>query len=304
MEPRPLPVQRPVLALVFRLGSALSFATMMMLIKLLSERHVSLPEIMFFRQATCVPLLLLGLAATGQLGSLRTTRIRAHGARGVVGMTNMVFNFGATILLPLAESTTLGFTTALFAVLIAGLILKEQVGPWRWTAVLLGFAGVVIVAQPGGEPVNPLGVGAAMVCALLTAVINYQIRDLGRTEPPTRVVFWFSVIGSVLATPFMAIWVQPHDPATWAMLVAMGACGLFGQLGMTAALRLGSVTSVIVMDYTTLIWATLYGWLIWDRLPPTTLWLGAPLIVAAGAIIAWRQHRLSKEIATMPAEVD
>lgn len=160
---------------------------MLMLIKLLSQRHVSLPEIMFFRQFTCVPLLFGGLLAAGQLHQLRTSRFRAHAARGAVGMTNMIFNFGATILLPLAESTTLGFTTALFAVLIAGLVLKEKVGPWRWTAVLLGFAGVVIVAQPGGEPVNPLGVGAAMICAMLTAVINYQIRDLGRTEQPTCV---------------------------------------------------------------------------------------------------------------------
>ena len=80
---------------------------------------------------------------------------------------------------------------------------------------------------------------------------------------------------------------------------------LGGQLGLTASLRHGAIASVAVMDYTALIWATLYGWMFWDHLPPATTWLGAPLIIAAGATIAWREHRLSRKPSPLTSiEVD
>lgn len=287
--------QRPFLAFALRIGSALCFTTMLMLIKHTSESGVELPEIMFWRQAVSIPLIVGWLAATGGLHRLRTKRLGSHGRRALLGMTNMVFNFGATILLPLAVATVLGFTTPLFAVVLAALVLREHVGRYRWLAVALGFLGVLLIAQPGSEPISTLGTVLGLLAAFFIVVINYQIRDLGRTEEPITSVFWFAAFGTPMAALALPFFMTPHSTGQWLGLLGIGISGTAGQVLLAASLRFGAVASVIVMDYTSLIWATFYGWLVWDRLPPATTWLGAPLIVAAGLVIAWREHRLRQE---------
>lgn len=279
-----------------RLGAALSFATMAMLIKLASHQGASLPQIMFWRQIVPVPALLGYLWATGGLGKLRTRRMGSHARRSVVGMIGMVCNFGSVMLLPLAEATTLGFTAPLFVVLIGSLFLREHVGPWRWMAVLLGFAGVVVVAQPGGQPISVLGAILGLGSGLVVAVISFLIRDMSKTEHSISIVFYFSAFGALIAASLLPFYpAAMPGPGMIGLLVAMGLAGTMGQLLMTASLRHGAVTAVIVLDYTQLIWATAYGWWIWDLLPPAATWLGAPLVVGAGVMVAWREHRLGKE---------
>lgn len=286
--------QRPLYALVLRLGAAFVFGTMFMVIKYAGEAGISVPEIMFWRQAACLPVIALWLGLTGHFHEIRTSRIGNHAGRAMVGMTNMSMIFTGTVLLPLAESTTLSFASPLFAVLLSALFLKDKVGPWRWSAVLLGFAGVVIVAQPGGEPVSSLGVGLMLTGAFLIAIINFQIRDLARTESSACIVFWFSLFGTLLMAPLMPFFMTDYTPFEWFLVLTMGVTGAIGQMLLTASLRHGAVASVIVMDYSQLIWATIYGWLVWDRFPNAMLFLGAPLIIAAGAIIAFREQRLAK----------
>lgn len=287
--------QRPLYALALRVAAVAAFGTMFMIIKYAAESGVAVPEIMFWRQAACLPVILMWMAATRQLHEFRTERIGSHAARALVGMTSMALTFTGTVLLPLAESTVLSFACPLFAVVLAGFFFKDKVGPWRWSAVLLGFAGVVIVAQPGGEPVSHLGVAMMLTGAMMVAVINYLIRDLSKTESSVTIVFWFSLFGTVLMAPLQPFYMTGHDAWGWLVVLSLGVTGAMGQLLMTASLRHGSVASVIVVDYTQLIWATGFGWLVWDKLPTTALWLGAPLIIAAGAIIAFREQVLSRQ---------
>ncbi|MBU6268201.1 MAG: DMT family transporter [Sphingomonadales bacterium] len=284
-----------MLALVLRTGAALMIATMFMLGKLAGQRGVALAEIMFWRQFVTLPML-LGWLALRQRGlqRLATTRLKSHFARAVTGMTGMSVNFGAALLLHLSVSTTLNFTAPLFAVLITALVLHEKVGPWRWTAVAFGFAGVILIARPGSATIPLLGGACGLLAALFNAGISFQIRDLSRTEEPIRVVFWFAVFGTLFTAVLLPFVMTRHDGGTWAILLAIGVIGTLGQLLMTTALRFGAVASVIVMDYTQLLWATLYGRFIWGDLPSATIWLGAPLIVASGLVIAWREHRLSR----------
>lgn len=293
---------RPILALLLRLLSGLAFSVMFVFVKLSGQNGVSLPEVMFWRQAGCLPWVALWLAATGQLGSLRTKRAKSHAARGLVGMSNMAMNFGAAMMLPLAEFTTLSFTAPIFAVLIAASVFKDHVGKFRWTAVALGFAGVLIVARPGGAPIPPLGLALALASTLFVAIINFQIRDLAKTEASGAIVFWFSVFGALIALPAYLLMRTPHSGEQWLMLLGMGFLGALGQVFMTASLRFGAVTSVIIMDYASLLWASGLGWLIWDRLPAHSTVLGAPLIIAAGIIIAVREHRLARRPVPDPAE--
>ncbi|MCC6827858.1 MAG: DMT family transporter [Novosphingobium sp.] len=269
-------------------------STMFMLAKYASQTGVSLPEIMFWRQFVTLPMIAGWLLLTGNLHRLKTRRLGTHAIRAGVGLTGMVTTFGAAILLPLAQATTLGFTTPIFAVLLSVLVFREKVGPWRWAAVILGFIGVLIVTQPGHLPASALGTAAGLAAGLMVAIISFQIRDLARTEDPASVVFYFALFGTVMVGLTLPFFATAHTGFQWLTLLAIGIVGTLAQLLLTAALRYGSVATIIVMDYTALIWSTLYGWLIWNQFPPSTTWLGAPAILAAGGIIAWREHRAGR----------
>lgn len=274
---------------------------MFLLVKLAAERGASVPEILFWRQALSAPIIGAWLLARGELRRLRTQRAGSHLTRAVVGMSNMAMLFTATTLLPLAETTTLGFTTPMFAVLIAAIVLGETVGPWRWGAVVLGFAGVLVIAQPGGHHLHPLGTTLALVSSLVVAIINYLIRDLGRTEEAISTVFWFGVFGGLMSSLAIPFGFGGHDTTGWLVMIGLGIAGLAGQFCLTASLRFASVSSVIVMDYSALIWAAMLGWLVWGDLPSLATWLGAPLIIGAGLLIVWREHRLARAASPVSA---
>ena len=295
---------RPLLALAIRLGAIAALATMSALIKLASERGIHLLEIMFWRQFITLPIAIAWVLATGGIGLLATRRPGTHILRGLYGTIGMVLNFGAVILLPLAEATTLNFTVPIWAVLLSILLLKEKVGIWRWSAVLLGFAGIVVIAQPGSGHFPLYGALVGLGAAFMIALISIQIADLNRTDKPLTIVFYFALLTSVVTAPALPFVMTAHDADAWLLLLAIGLTGALGQLLLTAALRFGAVASVIVMDYSGLFWATLYGWLWFDALPPASTWLGVPLIVGAGLLIAWREHRLARPAERTAARIE
>ncbi len=290
------PVQKPLYALGLRLLATLALSSLIMVVKLTSESGVALPEILFWRQVPSCLLILAWLAMRGEVGRLRTNRLPTHARRAVLGLGGMFFTFGAPILLPLAVATTFSFTTPMFAVLLSALLLKEKVGPVRWLAVALGFAGVLIIAQPGHAAIPTLGAAVGIGAGFMVALISIQVRDLSRTEESLSIVFWFSALSAPLLAAALPFYASSHTPWQWFLLISCGLLGLLGQILLTAALRYGQVASVIVMDYSALVWATIYGWLIWDELPPAATWLGAPAIIAAGGIIAWREHLHNRAI--------
>jgi len=215
-------------------------------------------------------------------------------------MVAMSFAFGAVKLLPLAEAQTLNFAGPFFATLLAMVLLKERIGKWRWGALALGFAGILIITQPGQSHIPAFGVAVGLTASFLIALLSIMIKELNRTERPLAIVFWFGVLSTPMMAVFLPFYMSAHDWVGWSLLLGLGISGAIGQILLTLALRHGAVSSVIVMDYTGLVWATLYGWWFFDKLPPASTWLGAPLIIAAGLLIAWREHRRAKEVLDMP----
>ena len=291
VQPAP-PVQQPMLALGLRLLAIAVLSTLVMLVKYTAGTGVRLPEILFWRQVPSVLLIFGWLALRGEVSRLRTRRLGSHARRAMLGLTGMFFTFGAPLLLPLAVSTTLGFTTPVFAVILSVLLLRERVGPVRWLAVALGFAGVVIIAQPGHALIPSLGAAVGLGAGFMVALISIQVRDLGRTDEALSIVFWFAALSAPLLLAALPFSYTHHSAWQWFLLIAGGVLGCVGQLLLTASLRYGQVASVIVMDYSALVWATLYGWLLWSELPPAATWWGAPVIIAAGGVIAWREQQL------------
>jgi drug/metabolite transporter (DMT)-like permease len=288
---------RPLLALGVRLLAAFALATMGMLVKLAGTRGAHLIELIFWRQLLTVMLLGAGLALTGKLALLRTKRLPAHARRAASGLFGMIFTYGAVLLLPLTEATTLGFTAPVFAVLIAIVLFRERIGPYRWGAVAMGFAGVIVVMQPFSglhEGVTLAGVAVGLVAPFMVALISFQLQDLNTTENPWSIVFWFSALTTPIAAMALPFVMASHDPVTWALILGMGLVGAGAQMLLTTSLRFGSAAVILLMDYTALLWASFYGYTIFDRAAPASLWLGAPLIIAAGLLIAWRERQLAR----------
>lgn len=287
-----------MLALGLRLATAGTLATMAMLVKLAGTRGVHLGELIFWRQAITLVCVVGLLAAWGKLASVKTKRFGAHARRGIFGIVGMCFVYGAVILLPLAEATAISFTAPFFAVLLSVILFGEKVGKYRWGAVVLGFAGVLLLTQPNifgttSSTIDPFGAAVGLIAAFLVATISFQIQDLNKTEAPWSIVFWFTALTTPLAALFMPFVIGSHTLETWMIIIAMALCGALGQILLTSSLRFGSAGVILLMDYTSLLWATYYGATVFDRNPPASLWLGAPLIIGAGLLIAWRERQLA-----------
>lgn len=284
-----------------RLLAVFCLSTMAALIKLAETRGATLAETMFYRQLCAIPLVVAWIARGPGLASIRTARFGAHVWRASIGLVGMVFTFGAVLVLPLAEATTLQFTVPIFATILGALVLREQTGWHRWGAVLVGFAGVLIVTQPGSGHLPLVGTAIGLTAAFFVALVAITLRQIGKTESTGTTVFWFSVLSLPPLGLVYAFQLQAHDAATWAILIGIGLVGGVGQLALTGSVRFAPVSTVVPMDYSSLIWATLYGWLVFGALPTSWTWIGAPVIIASGLYIVWREHRRHQEKDVAPA---
>ena len=293
MDPLP-PHQNRLLGIGMRVAAATSFGFMTAAIKLGHDADIATPELIFYRFAFGLPPLLAWMAATGSLRAWRTRRPLAHLTRGVLGLATMALAFSALAYLPLAESATIGFLAPLFSVMLSALVLGERVGRYRWSAVALGFAGVLIVMQPAGSALPPVGLGLALASALGVAAVTITIRQIGRTESTATIVLWFTLFAMTASGATLPFFAETHDGGEWLILAALGLAGGVGQICLTASLRYAPVPVVAPFDYSQLIWAVLLGWMLWQVQPLTSTWAGAAVIVASGLFTVWREHKLGR----------
>lgn len=287
----PTPATDDILAAVgLRLVAVALFSVMNVLIKLAGQHGAALGEIVFYRQFGAAWLVGAVVVIGPGWRSVASRRMPAHLLRTAVGLAAMGCSFGAIVLLPLAEATTIGFTMPVFATVLGAVLLREPTGRHRWTAVIAGFAGVLIVAQPGDTHFPLWGALAGLAGAFLTANVSILLRQIARTEATLTTVFWFSALSLVPLGLVYAFVARTHPLEVWALLAGVGLLGGAAQLAMTSALGLGPVSVVVPMDYTSLLWATALGWLVFDVLPGPATWIGAPVIVASGLYIVWREH--------------
>ncbi len=285
---------RLIPAITFRLVSVVAFATMGALIKLAEARGAKLVELLFFRQALAMPVAILAVMVGPGLATLKTVRFPAHVLRTVIGLSSMACMFLTIMLLPLAEATTLQFTVPIFATILGAIVLREPTGRHRWGAVIAGFIGVLVVAQPGSGHIPLIGAVTGLTAGLLSATVSILLRHIGKTERATTTVFYFSLLSMVPLAPVFVMTAVGHDIWTWTLLIFIGLAGGIGQIAMTSSLSLAPVAVVVPMDYSGLIWATLYGYVLFGALPTPMTWVGAPIIIASGLYIVWREHRRSQ----------
>ncbi len=270
------------------------FAIMMTLIKLVGMTlHVT--EVLLFRQFFMILLAMPVIVRVGFAEAFLTERPWWQAARVLVAVGAMLFGFTAVIHLPLADAITIGFARTFFISIFAILFLSEVVGIRRWSAMVVGFAGVLIVAQPEGVgSFNIYGLlaifGAA--CAGMVMVI---IRILTRTDRPVTILSYQAIgIGLIMIPPAIYYWRAP----TWtelAILLAIGAVSSISQTCSILAFRAGEASAVAALDYVRLVYAVLLGVLVFSQWPTPRVLVGAVIIVGAGVYTIVRERRAALE---------
>jgi drug/metabolite transporter (DMT)-like permease len=285
----------PLLGIFCKVAAHLLFALMFAAVKWLGPEFPT-GQIVFWRSAIGILVIVAMALATGGPSLLMTRRIDAHAFRSLSGVASMFCNFAAFTLLPLADATTLGFAQPLFVVALAAVILGERVRIYRWSAVLTGLLGVLIIVGPyiefGGS--HLMGAALAIAGAALSAVAMIYLRRMSAHEHSVTIAFYFMATTSVigLCTALFG-WVTP-TPQQMLVLLMTGLFGGAGQLFLSFSYRYVEASALAPFDYTALIWATALGYFVFGELPMLQVWLGAAIIVAAGLFILWREHRLGK----------
>lgn len=288
----------PIQGIVLKLASITSFTIMATSLKLASSLPVG--QLVFGRSFfSLIPLFAI-LAVRGELRTgLKTARFPAHFGRSVLGSSAMAAGFTALTLLPLPEATAIGFAGPLFVVVLSAVILKEDVRIFRWSAVLVGFGGVLIMLWPrltlltdpqGLQAGELIGAVAGLLSALIGAFAGITVRAMTKTERSATIVIYFALFTSLFSLasiPFGWVWPSPREAA---LLVTAGIAGGFGQILLTESYRHAELSTIAPFDYTSLLYTLIVGYLIFGDLPTFAMLVGAAVVIAAGLAVIWRER--------------
>ncbi len=277
------------------LASTALFTMMSAVVKLVGER-IPFFEIMFFRSILALPVVfLIVLRMGGGAPNLATQRFPQHVMRAMTGTAAMSCSFFALTVLPLAEQTALTFTTPIFVTLLAIPLLGEKVGIHRFSAVGLGFVGILVIALGKGAFMGPMepwiifGMFVAVMHGVFSAATTLLVRSLSATERSTTIVLWQSLLMTgftALTLPF--VWVTPSGHE-WLLLLVIGLVGGVAQVMLTEAFASAQVSSLGAYSYTGILWAVLLGWIFFGEQPGIATFIGSGLIVLAALYIMRRE---------------
>jgi drug/metabolite transporter (DMT)-like permease len=290
--------------IVLKLVSAVFFAVMSALIRYLGARY-PIGEVVFYRSAfALVPILVLYTLRGELAATVRTERPLGQASRGALSIVGMFCNFGALARLPLIEANAISFTSPLISVAFAALFLKERVRIYRWSAVTIGFLGVLVVLAPhfSGDEMAVIMASTASVAgviyALLGSITNagtmIQTRKLTQSETTSSIVFYFSLICAMagLATWPFGWWIAPTG-VEFVVLACIGFLGGMGHILLTESYRYAAASVVAPFDYTSMIWALLLGYVMFGETPTLMIVIGSMIIAAAGLFVIWRERQLA-----------
>jgi drug/metabolite transporter (DMT)-like permease len=283
------------------LGATALFTIMSAMIKGLSD-NIHFIETMFFRSAFALPVMFVIAARGRDWGLLRTKRFPAHIVRAFTGTMAQGCSFYALTVLPLAEQTALTYTTPLFVTLLSIPFLGEKVGIHRWSAVLLGFVGIMVIALGDGafqgsapNQVVAIGMAVAVAQGVWSAMTTLLVRSLSATESSATIVLWQSLLMTLftlVALPFF--WTTPTFYEL-VLLVLVGLIGGVAQIMLTEAYASAQVSALGPYSYTSILWSVAIGWVVFSDAPGWSTLGGAALIVASGLYILHRELRRARQ---------
>jgi drug/metabolite transporter (DMT)-like permease len=252
-------------------------------------------EVMFLRSLSSLAVCAAVMLPITGLSVFATRRPRDHIARGLSQSISQTLSVLAFSLMPLAGAVAINFSAPLFSALVSIVWLRETAGPARWTALLVGFFGVLVVSHPGTDSLT-LGALFALGNAIMYGTVTVAVRGMTRTESSNTLLMWqLTTIAFFHSFLLLFGWKWPA-PADAGMLFASGFANAVGQYFWTQALRLAPATAVSPFYYLMLVWALVIGFLVWGDVPSTGLLIGSVIVVASGLFLLWREARLQRAI--------
>ncbi len=295
--------QNAMTGIAFKLSSVCVFLGMSSLLK--ASEGVPAGQLVFFRSFFAILPIIVYLIWKGELGvGIRTRHPVSHLMRGLVGTGGMITGFFALTQLPLAEAITISYATPLLIVIFSAVFYQEQVRLYRWSAVLVGLVGVIVIIWPrltvfsGGiadMSGATLGAISALVAACFAATAMVLVRKLVETERSATIVLYFSVTSAVLGLATLPFgWVMP-TPEQFALLIGAGIFGGIGQILLTESYRHADMSVVAPFEYASLILSVLIGYVVFQDVPTIEMLIGGAIVIGSGLFIIYREHKLGLE---------
>ena len=274
-------LNRPLAGVVYAALAAVMLASMNMCAKLLGDLLNPI-EITFYRNIVSIFFLISIVVFWKKIPLLyQTKRPYAQMTRAVVGSTGMFFCIWAVLLMPLSMATAFIFTAPLFVSLLSVLILKEKMTLSKLLFTIIGFAGILFIARPEIEGEYWI-ILVGLAAGFFNGWVAICLRWLGSSEHTITTNFYFFLYGTIMTLLLMPFsgFTLPDVNMNW-VIIALGVTGLASLLLKTQSFRLGPASLISPISYSMIIWAGLYDWFIWDRLPDMYLILGAAIIIAS-----------------------
>lgn len=285
--------QTPVMrGIVLMCLSTIAFSIMHGLVRFVSE---VLPpfQIAFFRNIFGLAFL-LPLLMRSRFAILRTKQIGLHALRGVINMAAMLMFFTALAISPIAKVTALGFTAPIFMAILAVLVLGERFRIYRWSAIFLGFVGMLIILRPGLVAIDTgalLVIGSAALWAVAMIIIKIQLR----TDSSLTIVAYMGIfLGVFSIAPAVWVW-QPFGLQTLGFMVLIGLFGSIAQMAISESLKETDSTALMPFDFLKLIWTAMIGVWFFSEIPDIYTWIGATVIFLSGLFIAIRERSIQRQ---------
>ena len=282
------PIHASLLGIYLKLASLALFCTMDAMVKALGDVYGPF-QLMLFRSAVAMLPIAFIVWRAGDLRVVRSSRPWLQAARIVAGLGSSAGFFYIFPRMPLVDAYAISFAAPLFMVALSVPLLGEQVGWRRWTAVAVGFVGVIIMLDPLGISIHTMSlvVLAATFCYSLSTIL---VRLASRHDSDAATMFWFSVVSTVVSL-VLAIpeWIWP-SAIDWFWLLTLGLLGGIAQVLVTRAWRLATAAVLAPFDYAGIVLAVLYGYLWFKEEPSWTVWFGLPLVIGSGLYILHRER--------------
>lgn len=281
-------IRRAILLVVL---STIGFAASHILIRYVSANVPAL-EISFFHNFFGLALLLPWLLMRG-ISQMRTQHFGLHFLRSVLNASAMMCFFSALPMIPIAKVTALFFTSPIFAALLSTLILGEAMHARRWSAMIFGFIGTLVILRPGLEAID-LGSVLVLAASLLWAGAVVVIRVLGRTEDSFTTTAYMSLGMAVLAAvPAGIVWQTPSTES-WLLMVVIASLGTGSMLAMTQALRLAEASALVPFDFLKLLWVSILAYIFFDQGIDVFTWGGGAIVFGSTIYLAYRENQVSQ----------
>jgi drug/metabolite transporter (DMT)-like permease len=288
------------LAILYMIGATIVFAASSAVSKWLVASY-PVGEVLFTRTIVALVTCLIFILPQTGLAVFRTRRLSHHVLRSVSQGFSQTFLLIAFSLMPLAGAIAINFSSPLFATLISALLLKEAVGPTRWTALLVGFCGVLIVANPGTETFQ-IGALFALGNAVLYGSVTAGVRGMTATESTqTLTLYQLTLLTALFALLLPFGWISP-TPIDAGWIVFNGVSNAIGQYWWTRALHLAPASAVAPFFYVSLLWASILGFAIWGEMPTISLVVGSAVVIASGLFLLWRESNARAAVAEAAPE--